>query len=375
MRWIAPVFAVTLTAFMLPLPAQAQDSETEAMVPPDPESFRPVVTAIVDGVILPDHEKFAVAARDFARAMPAFCENPSPDDLGITKGEFARLVMAWSRVEVWRMGPALSDNRHDRLYYWPDRGGRGLRQVEALLKSDDDKATDPDALYAGSVALQGIPALDYLLAGDGAQVLTEHDGIRRCHFASAIAQVVARNADALNTDWHGPNGYGALMRDSGPDNAIYRNPGEAMRDILTRAAEAVQVVRERKLIPALGDGPDSARPKLAPLWRSDLVVPAVLSELEAVASLLEPGRLPALEAMGSLPAWVSGTRFDLREAMKAITRATDGSPDWAQELAEPSRHKLLSYGVIPLSSAEKRLGFELPSMLGMVAGFNALDGD
>lgn len=375
MRWIAPALVLTLTALALPLSALAQEGETQAMSPPDLESFRPVVAAILDGVILPDHAGFAQAAQDFARAMPALCENPSPDDLSITKGEFARLVMAWSRVEIWRMGPALSDNRHDRLYYWPDRGGRGLRQVEALLKSDDDKATDPDALYAGSVALQGIPALDYLLSGDGAEVLTETDGIRRCHFASAIAQVVARNATALQDDWQGPKGYGALMRDSGSANALYRNPGEAIREILTRAAEAVQVVRERKLIPALGDGPDGAKPKLAPLWRSDLVVPAMLAELEAVAALLEAGRLPELPAMGSMPAWVSGTRFDLRQAMQAITRASDGAASWERELTDPARHKLLSYAVIPLSSAEKRLGLELPSMLGMVAGFNALDGD
>lgn len=374
MRWIAPVFAAALTTMTMPVLAIAQDEGGTATAPPHPEAFAPVVAAIVDGVILPDHEAFATSAEDFARAMPAFCENPAPEDLTATRHDFRRLVTAWSRVEIWRMGPALADNRHDRLYYWPDRGGRGLRQLEALLASGDDKATDPDALYDGSVALQGIPALDYLLSGDGAEILTEPKGIRRCHFASAVAQVVARNAKALNMDWQGPKGFGSLLRNSGPQNAVYRDPGEAMRDILTRAAEAVQVVRERKLLPALGDGPDSPRPKLAPLWRSNLVLPAVIAELQAVESLLAEGRLAALPA-DNMTAWHSGTEFDLHQALQALNRAADGAGSWADTLADKDRYDQIAYARIPLSSAEKRIGLELPSMLGMVAGFNALDGD
>ncbi len=71
------------------------------------------------------------------------------------------------------MGPAREDNRFERLFFWPDRRGRGLRQVQGILAEEDETATDPATLYQKSVAVQGLLALDFVLSGEGNETLVE----------------------------------------------------------------------------------------------------------------------------------------------------------------------------------------------------------
>ena len=65
-----------------------------------------------------------------------------------------------------------------------------------MLKNRDASVTEPDPLAEKSVALQGLPALEYLLYGDGADALAQSGeaGAFRCSFAASIATNVDRIA-------------------------------------------------------------------------------------------------------------------------------------------------------------------------------------
>jgi predicted lipoprotein len=118
------------------------------------------------------------------------------------KDAFAAAVVAWSNVEILRFGPITENRRFERLFHWPDPKGLGQRQIEAALKSRDEAVTQPDELAGKSVALQGLPALEYLLYGNGAEIL-------------AGAPAVDDSRDALpGVDT--PGAFAAILRSPSP---------------------------------------------------------------------------------------------------------------------------------------------------------------
>jgi len=58
-----------------------------------------------------------------------------------------------------------------------------------------------------------------------------------------------------------------------------------------------------------------------------------------------------------------------------LSRLEGTGRPWAELLEDPESRASLAYVLTPLRFAEQRLGQELPAMLGLTVGFNALDGD
>ena len=112
-------------------------------------------------------------------------------------------MQAWSLVEPIRFGPVAEQHRYERIFYWPDPKGLGARQVREALGKEDATVTEAASLSAKSVALQGLPALEYLLYGDDAGTLAKGGGEAtfRCRFAETIAGNVAGMAKDIAAGW------------------------------------------------------------------------------------------------------------------------------------------------------------------------------
>jgi predicted lipoprotein len=136
-----------------------------------------IAKASLTEVIRPSYAALAAATGSLDDKVAALCKQPSAAALQAAKDAFAGAVDAWSKVEIFRFGPIVQDRRYERLFYWPDPKGIGLRQVQDALAKRDEDLTLPYELSAKSVALQGLPALEYLLYGDGAEALTETDHV------------------------------------------------------------------------------------------------------------------------------------------------------------------------------------------------------
>ncbi len=130
-----------------------------------------IAKASLTEVIRPGYAALAAATGSLDDKVAALCKQPSAAALQAAKDAFAGAVDAWSKVEIFRFGPIVQDHRYERLFFWPDPKSLGLRQVEDALAKKDEDVTDPAKLAAKSVALQGLPALEYLLYGDGADGL------------------------------------------------------------------------------------------------------------------------------------------------------------------------------------------------------------
>ncbi|MEM6381606.1 MAG: imelysin family protein [Pseudomonadota bacterium] len=332
-----------------------------------------ITAGMIDGHILPAYEDLTVAAATQAESVSALCQTPSDEALLSAQAAFAGVVDAWSAVEFIRFGPAREDNRYERLFFWPDRNGRGLNQVQGAIASEDETVTTTESLQGKSVALQGLLALDYTLFGTGFETLAEGND-HRCAYAGAIAGAVAASSMEVSEAWRGDHGYAALMLSPGPDNALYRSEGEALQEILRSMSEQLQIVHDAKLVRVVGESPAAARSRRAPFWRSGQSIPSMIANAEAMLNLNEVGgfaeRLPEQSQR-----FASTARFELGQIASRLGALQETGMDIDAIVTGEETHGQFAGVALPLAGAMRIIGEVYPAELGLTLGFNSLDGD
>jgi predicted lipoprotein len=353
-------------------PALAQDASPAA---PAAIDFRPALEKSLDQVIIPGYTALAAAAETAKASVAGLCARPDAEALARARGDFGALAVAWSGVEMFRMGPARGDNRYERLFFWPDRKGLGLRQVQAILAGKDAAATDVTRLRAKSVAVQGLTALEFVLFGSDSDALGAPPADSfRCRYGATIAAAIAQTAKELLDGWTAPGtGYATVMREAGPTAPVYRSDSEAVQDILRSAREVLELDRTVKLQRPVGETPEGAVPTQAPLWRSNLTIPTVRGNLASVGALFDKGGIAAL---------MQGDDADLALALQQILVVTDQQLDeigkggaWPDIVRDPKAHAALVVAIQTLGAGNELLEHHIPASLGLVTGFNTLDGD
>ncbi|XWN34284.1 MAG: imelysin family protein [Devosia sp.] len=331
-------------------------------------AFAPAVDRLVSEVIVPAYEGFASAASAQEGRLDALCAAPSAEALSAAREGFGTLVAAFAQIEPYRFGPAREGNRYERVFFWPDRRGRGLRQVQRLLAEEDVSATDLGALIHKSVAVQGLVALEFALFGGGSETLTDDAGFR-CAYARTVAEALTLVGADMAEAWRGP--FAQRIAEAGSDNPTYRSHGEVLQDILQAAATQLELVGAQKLTAAIGKTPGDAKPKRAPFWRSDLTLPMVAANVDAVRRLLEGGVGDLLED----DTLVRSALFELAQVDRALAPLLESGEPFVSLAQDPDAHRRLAYAAIPLGAAQRLIAARIQGALGLAAGFNALDGD
>ena len=330
------------------------------------------VERTIERFIVPGYAALSAASEEVVESMAGLCAAPGEVTLSGARASFARVVAAFSRMELFRFGPARENHRFERLFFWPDRRGRGRRQVEALLAREDPGSLDVSKLREKSVAVQGLPALEYVLHGKGREGLGNGDARFRCLQGEAIAGAIDHTARRIHQGWTGPRGFDTVMRTAGPENPVYRTRGEVVEDLLGAAAEQLGIVEELKLGRVLRDGPDTAKPKRAPFWRSGLTLASIRDNVDGVLDLLDEGDFEALlpETEAHL---ADRTGSELRRARDVLAGLSGG--DLPGLLSDPETHRRISGAASRIGAAASLLREDFPRVLGLAAGFNSLDGD
>ena len=201
---------------------------------------------------------------------------------------FAGTVAAWSKVEIIRFGPISQDHRFERLFFWPDPKGLGLKQIQDALAKQEVTVTEPDEIAGKSVALQGLPALEYLLYGDDGNLPKEERDFR-CRFGLAVATNVDRIAKSVVEGWREGSAYEKAFLGPAPADPYYHAPKEVTLDLFKAFATGIELVRDQKLGKPLGASPAEAKPKLAAFWRSELTFANAAGNLEGVKAIFAQG--------------------------------------------------------------------------------------
>lgn len=324
-------------------------------------------------VIRPGYDAFAAKAALLKEKTDDLCAQPSKAALAAAKSAFAETVENWSRVEIFRFGPVNHDHRYERLFFWPDPKGIGLRQVRRVLADKDESVLLPETLVQKSVALQGLPALEYLLYGDDAATLSkgEREIGFRCGFAASIAANVADIADAVAEDWRDGAKDSKIFLSPGPNDPLYRAPRDVTLELFKAFTGGIELVRDQKLGKPLGASAEKARPRLAAFWRSDLTFPNMVGNLDGVRTLFAEGGLADIVASES-PGVEDSVLFDLNHTIDVL-----GAMDQpiAEAVRDPAARGKLEALRVALKSARDTAASLISSGAGLSFGFNAMDGD
>jgi predicted lipoprotein len=277
-------------------------------------------------------------------------------------------------VEFLRFGPLVEQNRAEQFFFWPDPRGVVQRQMRAVLAGGDAALLEASGLRAQSVAVQGLPALEYALhADDAARTIAAGgaDGRYRCAYALAVASNLARLAGEIAAGWKPGAPLAAEFARPAAGNNVYRSAGEVATEVLKALSTALHVARDQKLQPALGDNTAAARGTLLPLYRSGLTQRYLVAGIEALAQFHVAAGLGATLPAGS--AWMdAGVRDELRRVQEDLT-VVSGPLDRA--VADETQRDLLVHAALLLVNARAIVDEYLAPALGVNLGFNALDGD
>ncbi|TEA79543.1 imelysin family protein [Allopusillimonas ginsengisoli] len=382
-----------------------------------------------------DSSAGAVAARDAGKPGRVAQEKPgkaglsgsvpvtgAQSDLGDADAldhRFAALVRAWAGIEFLRFGPLIEDNRFERIFFWPDPRGIMLRQIQALLAQTATVSPDPSATGAStahharnqdssgvgatagldaqtlathSVAVQGLPALEYMLYRDKgllkADAPQEPSFAANCAYALAIAGNLSNIGKDIAMAWRDqgvqthqeknaglPSSvahagqYAEYFSHPASTNPVYRSTQEIAAEAIKAISTGLQFARDIKILPMLGKDADAANEKKAPFWRSGLFAQAMAASANGLSHFLGAGQWQ----YGQDEAWIGQSLESELDRAHSLFEAM--SRDLARQVREADGYRQLTLAALLLQNSKNIVDQNMAPAFGARIGFNALDGD
>lgn len=322
---------------------------------------------VLEGYISPAFGQFRVVAEAMHASLKAWCAKPDAAGVEGIQAGFARLATAWSRIEFIRFGPLIEAGRYERISFWPDPRGMTVRQVSGLLRSQGE-IPDGASLASHSVALQGLPALEYMLYDDDG-LLASQSNARACAYATSIAANLANVATELALDWSAGGDYAQKFAQPGASNALYRNKQEVTGESIKALSSGLQFARDVKVMPVLGSDMSAPKAKRAPFWRSGLTAATMAASVDGMLDFYRAAGL----RFGPDEAWMdSGLNGELLQTHDTLS-AMSGSI--AEQLASEDGYRAWTLTTLLLKNAKSIMDEHIAPALDVRIGFNALDGD
>jgi|GEM_PF-99268 len=324
--------------------------------------------------IAPGYAALANAAGELSQSMGRACAEGTSAQRKSVDAAFDGFVAAWGRIEHIVFGPVTTDNRRERILFWPDRRGLGARQVARALGQRDAAVLDAQTLAGKSVALQGLGALELVLFGEGAKEADADARAHRCRYGAAIAANLAAITEAIRADWSRPDGFSRYWLDPGSGNPLYLKPAETTLALAKSFDQGLERVRDERLGGPLGLGPQRIKTP-AVLTSSRRTMRLVRANIEGLLGLFSEGGLKDAIILaggartGAVTAKAELIANELRTARGIAEEVIASSQPFEGETAR----RLIAIGY-PLKNARVLTGELLTQTAGLTFGFNASDG-
>ena len=328
--------------------------------------------------IRPGYEAMVTNAEALRKELDTYCKQRTTSRRRAVDRAFDGLVSAWGRIENIRFGPITTDNRLERMFFWPDRRGLGARQVAATLRERDSAAIDPAQLAAKRVAIQGLGALEIVLFDE-----TEGDAkapenrAYRCAYATSIATNIRNLAAAVLKEWTEPDGYSRDWLNPGEGNRHFLKHSETTLQLAKSLDNGLERVRDEWVAGPLGFG-SQRRQMPAVLGKSKRTLRFIQAGLEGVSNLYVNGGMqkaiantkhshPTVDARANAQLVAREIQTGLSQIRKL---ARQGKPLDPVAMMQP----LVAVG-FPLKNAREQTAALLSLTANLAIGFNASDGD
>lgn len=343
-------------------------ADQDAARPP----IAPVLQLVLTEYVRPGYGEFNTAATVLETSIATLCENPSKENLNTTRSAFDGAVESWSRMEWLRLGPVISENRLERILFFPDRKGTGRKQVEAAIASRQDDVTRVDRLAGQSVAMQGLGALEFILFGSGSDMLADPGESHRCAFARAAASNLVDRSNEIIAGWRDGTGLVEAFLEPATGNPLFRTDQEALNLLLGQMIHGLEAIRDTRVSAFLDrDNPAHDRPKSALFWRSGMTLPSIRADLEGLEALFNESGIEIV-SKDSAPRLADAIRFEFRQAIRT---AQDLEAPVGDLLGDPEAREKLLYLDYAIKIIIGRLDQEFAQAGGLAVGFSFGDGD
>jgi len=344
-----------------PLHAQTADHpQPAAMSDVKARDQRATALELAEKFVVPAYRDLAKAADAQESAWKGFCRKPTQGAVDKLKTAYNETADAWAQIEFVRYGPIGENFRYERMAYWPERKNAVARSLAKAI-GEPDKLT-PERFKQTSVAVQGLSAMERLLYEEGAvdALLSGPEAERRCEIGQAISRSVATIADETLEGWRGKGGMIGTLKTA--DEATVR---ETVSRLGTDLLGVFQAIGDLKLDAVTGMNPSEARPTLAETWRSGRSARAIAENFQGV------------KAMTSVI--VGDDTEHGAKVLAAIQKAHDEAANLPAPLGEMAEDEKARPRLTQLRQsvrvARDLSGAYIPARLGIVIGFNSLDGD
>ena len=334
--------------------------------------YKALELAAVEVQIAPGFRAFGDRAAALQKTAEAFCRNPDARDLPTLRAGFNAVMDAWQGVQHIGFGPVELFNRGQRVQFWPDKRNAGDRQLLALIRDRKTAEVTLARLPVISVGVQGLPALELLLFGEGQSdklLVPGDDAAFRCHLVTLIPANLAAIGNDLAEDFSRPDGFRAAIEAAGTAASRYANHREAALQLFNALYGQLHAIAEAKLTSPLGAKLDEARAQRGESWRSKRSLRNIVMNLEAVKATFKAAFSPALAAEGKGDV---GTRFDT--LLDQTIANAKKLPPMEESVTKPAGWKALA-DLKAQVKASAKLMEEAGGALDLQVGFNALDGD
>ncbi len=325
---------------------------------------------LTQGYIAPAMRDFQRSADQLHASLQPWCAAPSGQGVKQIEEKFKGVALAWSGIEFLRFGPLVAEHRFERAYFWPDPRGLTMRQTQSLL-ADPAGIPDAPALSKYSVALQGLPALEYVLYRPKGLLASQSDEsfAPACAYAVAVSGNLAAIGAQLASAWGEGGDYAQLFSQPSPANSLYRSTDEVANEAIKALSAGLQFARDAKLLPVLGDDIGEAKYKRAPFWRSGLTAPSMAAQVDGLLRFYQAGgyRYSVDED------WIDHSVRDELTRVRENFASIDANIEQLGSSEETYRRFKL--GALLLKNAKSLVDENLAPALGVRIGFNALDGD
>ncbi|MEM8976665.1 MAG: imelysin family protein [Pseudomonadota bacterium] len=327
--------------------------------------------------ILPGYQALNTELGKLNGALQNLCQHPSRARVKSTHRLFAQVVSAWGRIENIRFGPVVAKNRFERIFYWPDRKGRGARQVRRLLAAKDELALRSGGLTKKSVAVQGLSALEIALFGKNSDKLAV-DITYRCRYALAIVQNLSDVTTEIISAWSRDGAFEKVWRSAGEaGNQVYLKSSEVTLDIVGAFDNGLQNLYDLRLAPMAGLGKITKQRLRPPLWRSRTTMALIDANLKGLEDLLFESGLSEVyiassrQRLGREADLLASARDEFQLTRKVAKRLTISF----SKLTPPDQRAAIVPLAFAAANIRRNIVGEIKAAAGLSLGFNASDGD
>ncbi len=312
-----------------------------------------VVDEVLDDQILPGMQALVDSSAYLAQTAQTHC---TPEG-GKLRDAYDQAFDDWIQVSHLRFGPSETKNRAFALAFWPDSRGKIPKTLAKHLQAADPALLEPNTFAQSSIAGRGFYALEFLYFDPKAA--SAPAAAYRCTLAAVMAQDIATTARAIQQDWQ--NSYAAQMRNA---TGRYQDEAEVKQELFKSLNTGLQMLADMRLGRPLGRF-DAPRPKRAEAWRSGRSQHHIVLALQA----LHPLATALADGDAALIARLDAA-FE-RPTLRAL-RLED--PILAG-VADPAKRIHIEALQQEINDLRTLIASDLGPALGVLAGFNSLDGD